>query len=85
MQTDISIKMAEVRPSNEIVIIVRKVVSEDNRMISKYGLSRTGEWLVVPEGAVYPEECYFPLPQNVQEPPVLTSYMTAQEFWAQQV
>jgi hypothetical protein len=34
------------------------------RMVKKFALSTSGEWIEVPEGTVYPQECW--LPTSVQ-------------------
>lgn len=42
--------------------VVRKVVRGDEGLVvAKYGLNQTGEWVQVPEGQRYPEECRLPL------------------------
>lgn len=38
--------------------IVRKTTFQDNgNVAAKYGLSTTGEWVLVPEATIYPDEC----------------------------
>lgn len=52
------------RPSlpADVRVIVRKVELDDQgRMVGKYGLSKTGEWLPVGEGVPYPDECELPV------------------------
>lgn len=42
--------------------IVRKMTfQDDERVAAKYGLNATGEWVLVPEGAIYPDECILPI------------------------
>jgi hypothetical protein len=66
MDTTISVKIAQIPHEDEAIIIIRKVLSEDNRIKSKYGLAKSGEWVLVPENKPYPIECWLPLPQNVR-------------------
>lgn len=42
-----------------MVSIIRKTEIDDDRVIRKFGLSTTGEWVLVPEGMAYPKECMF--------------------------
>jgi len=48
-------------PGNPQVIVRETVFGEDGRVDKKYGLSREGDWIEVPEAAMYPEECYLPV------------------------
>lgn len=41
-------------------VIVRKSVCDDDG-VRRYGLSTTGEWIYVPEGERYPDECLLPV------------------------
>lgn len=38
-------------------IVRQTVYDERGRVVGKYGLSSTGAWVKVPEGARYPDEC----------------------------
>lgn len=48
--------------ADNLQLIVRKAVKSDEGFIlSKYGLSTTGEWIEVPEATIYPDDCYLPI------------------------
>jgi len=43
-------------------IVVRKAVfKNDGKIDKKYGLSKKGDWIEVPEATMYPDECYLPI------------------------
>ena len=53
------IRLVADNPFENPIVIVRKVVfKEDGAIDKKYGLSRSGEWIEVPEAQLYPLECY---------------------------
>lgn len=44
----------------KVQLVIRKIETDDNdRFIAKYGLSKTNEWIKIPEGERYPDECLF--------------------------
>ncbi len=54
----VRIKMDEESP---LCIVRKAILEEDGTVRAKYGLSREGDWVEVPEAAKYPDECYLPV------------------------
>jgi len=50
-------------PSKTQVIIRKVLIDEDaeRRCLGKYGLSKQGDWIFIPEGQRYPDECLLPV------------------------
>ena len=47
-----------VNTEGEPVVLVRKIVFDNNKFVSKHALSQSGEWVQVEEGQAYPKEAY---------------------------
>lgn len=42
-------------------VLVRRIETSDGRVERKFTLDVNGEWVVVPEGEIYPESAYLPV------------------------
>ena len=51
----------EVSPKEFSIIIRKAEFREDGKVDRKYGLSKRGDWIEVPELTKYPDECYLPI------------------------
>lgn len=60
MECEVVIKL-KLDPENPLAQVRKTVIGDDGKVDRRYGLSRDGEWIEVPEAAMYPEECYLPI------------------------
>ena len=70
----------------DVRVVIRKVdfgqfPDGKPRVIVKYGLSRSGEWIVVSEGQRYPDECLLPVAiTDNTTPPMLEAKLFLEEI-----
>jgi len=57
-QVTIKIKLDKEPAQNRVIVRMSKL-SPKGKLIATYGLNQSAEWVNIPEGASYPDECIF--------------------------
>lgn len=61
MSRDRSKPWIDVKVQGAKAVVRKTTFQDDERVAAKYGLSTTGEWVLVPEATIYPDECVLPV------------------------